>query len=91
MRPAIVVLILFCIGMADASAQSRCRVTDPTGTPLNVRAAPNGEIDGTIRNGELVRIVLTDKDARGRTWALIERIRDNQALGWVFREFISCF
>jgi hypothetical protein len=37
------------------------------------------------------KVVLTDKDARGRTWALIERIRDNQALGWVFREFISCF
>ena len=84
------VSLLVVLGVQDAAAQSRCRVADPTGTPLNVRAAPDGEIDGTVSNGELVRVVMTDRDKRGRVWALVERIRDNQALGWVYREFISC-
>jgi hypothetical protein len=79
------------LGAGPAAAQSRCRVMDPTGTPLNIRSAPDGERDGTVRNGELVRVVMTDGDKRGRVWALVERIRDNQALGWVYREFISCF
>ena len=85
----VVVLTAFC--MNHAVAQDRCRVTDPTGSPLNVRAAPNGSVDGTVRNGEMVRIIMTDHDDRGRTWAFIERLRDKQTLGWVYREFISCF
>lgn len=85
------VSLLVVLGVQDAAAESSCRVTDPTGTPLNVRAAPDGEIDGTVPNGELVRVVMTDRDKRGRVWALVERIRDNQALGWVYREFISCY
>jgi hypothetical protein len=83
--------LLVTLGAQQAAAQNRCRVMDPTGTPLNVRSSPGGEIDGTIRNGELVRVVMTDRDKRGRVWALVERIRDNQALGWVYREFIACF
>ncbi len=90
-KPLALLSLLLSVGVQDAAAQSRCRVTDPTGTPLNVRAAPAGEIDGTVPNGELVRIVMTDRDKRGRVWALVERIRDNQSLGWVYREFISCY
>jgi hypothetical protein len=32
----------FAILSTSAVAQSRCMVTDPTGTPLNVRSQPNG-------------------------------------------------
>jgi hypothetical protein len=38
-------------GWTEASAQDRCRVMDPTGTPLNVRTTPNGNIVGTLNNG----------------------------------------
>jgi uncharacterized protein YraI len=68
----------------SAAASAACIVTDPTGTPLNIRAAPNGEIIGTLRNGVSVTISGTVYDSRGRLWA-------NIGIGWVFREFISCY
>ena len=76
-----------------AKAEQVCKVTDPTGTPLNVRATPNGRIVGKLRNGVEVYIVKIDYDSQGRPWALVGRSRQNRrgAFGWVFREFISCF
>jgi hypothetical protein len=70
--------------------QTRCQVTDPTGTPLNVRAAPNGHIIGTLGNGDLVRLIRTERDGGGRAWSLIERLNDSQASGWVFRQYLVC-
>ncbi len=64
---------------------------DPTGTPLNVRVAPNGPIVGALNNGLLVAIVDTRDDANGRPWAFIVRAKDGHPFGWVFREFIACF
>jgi len=69
---------------ASVAAQAACIVTDPTGTPLNIRTVPNGEIIGTLRNGAAVTIQSTAYDNRGRLWA-------NIGVGWVFREFISCY
>lgn len=92
--PAIIALSLgVMLGMAvdPAAAQSRCRVTDPTGTPLNIRATPNGAIIGRAANGVLVSIVETASDNRGRAWALIRPATGGGAVGWVFREFVSCF
>jgi hypothetical protein len=68
-------------------------VTDPTGTPLNVRAYPNGPVINRLRNGRVVYILALAPDARGRSWAHVGgyykgRWRD---WGWVFREFISCY
>lgn len=74
-----------------ATAQSRCRVLDPTGTPLNVRTSPNGRIVGNLPNGLLVSILDTDTDGRGRPWALVARYDNGRRIGWVFREFIACF
>lgn len=90
--------ILFLIGIfafanvTETQAQ-RCKVTDPTGTPLNVRASPNGRITGKIRNGTVVYIENTAYDNRGKEWARIGtyRGRNYVVLGWVFREFISCY
>ena len=70
--------------------QTRCQVSDPTGTPLNVRTAPNGHIIGTLGNGDLVRLIRTERDGGGRAWSLIERLNDSQASGWVFRQYIVC-
>ena len=74
-----------------ASAQGRCRVMDPTGTPLNVRATPNGQIIGSLPNGLLVSIIDVTRDNRGRPWALIAGFETGRRFGWVFREFIACF
>ena len=59
MTTAAVLVALVAPANARSSADWRpgdagffCSVNDPTGTPLNVRAQPNGEIIGTIPNGE---------------------------------------
>lgn len=79
--------IAFC---QSALASDRCKVTDPTGTPLNLRDTPNGEIIGSIRNGIIVLIQDNAQDNRGRSWVLISS-SSGTTLGWVFREFISCY
>ncbi|MFG1296224.1 MULTISPECIES: SH3 domain-containing protein [Xanthobacter] len=76
---------------SPASAQSRCRVTDPTGTPLNVRTAPQGQVVGTIPNGTLVTILDHASDSRGRPWVYVAVHKSGRPLGWVYREFVSCF
>ncbi|MFI5014088.1 MAG: SH3 domain-containing protein [Hyphomicrobiales bacterium] len=83
--------ILATACVSDASAQSRCRVLDPTGTPLNVRAAPNGAIIGTLTNGMLVSVLDRSVDASGRPWVYVASRDSGAPLGWVFREFIACF
>jgi hypothetical protein len=88
----IVLLIALLVATTcAASAQGRCRVMDPTGTPLNVRATPNGQITGTLPNGLLVSIRDVTTDNRGRPWALIAQFESGRRIGWVFREFIACF
>jgi hypothetical protein len=76
---------------SSAMAQSRCRVMDPTGTPLNFWTAPNGQILGNLPNGVLVSVVDRAVDAKGRSWVYIKAMSDGSILGWVFREFIACF
>ena len=70
--------------VASFAACARCVVTDPTGTHLNIRATPNGEIVGTLRNGAVVNVKAYVYDSRGRPWA-------NIGVGWIYREFISCY
>lgn len=64
-------------------------ISDPTGTPLNVRAAPGGRIIGNLYNGDFVTMIETAPDANGRNWAQIAGASTG-IRGWVFREFISC-
>ncbi|MDO5058618.1 MAG: SH3 domain-containing protein [Neisseria sp.] len=75
-----------------------CKVTDPTGTPLNVRLEPNGLVLGKLRNFTRVYIHFYDTDLKGRSWAYIswhgqplKYRRDWRHEGYVFREFISCY
>lgn len=74
-----------------ALAQARCKVMDPTGTPLNIRAAPNGEIIGQATNGAMVSIIGNARDNRGRPWVYVAHRASGEPLGWVFREFIACY
>jgi len=68
----------------------RCSVTDPTGTPLNIRAAPQGQVIATIENGILVSIIESSTDAKGKSWAHVAD-KNRRPLGWVYREFVTCF
>jgi hypothetical protein len=91
MRLTHIVAMLFAVACATpALAQQRCMVTDPTGTPLNIRAEPNGPIIGALHNGVNVRQLQTETDSRGNSWSLIEPQAGGKT-GWVFREFVSCY
>ena len=76
-----------------ARAERVCQVTDPTGTPLNFRDQPNGEVIGALRNGREVYIHQIGYDSQGRPWALVGGYHQSncRTWGWVFREFLSCY
>lgn len=74
-----------------AEAQSRCRVMDPTGTPLNIRQTPAGRIVGQLPNGMLVNRAETVRDERGRAWVFVHDRETGDPIGWVYREFVACF
>ena len=63
-------------------------MADPTGTPLNVRSAPNGTILGALHNDTPVQITGFTM-AGNKTWARIVPV-GNAKRGWVFFDFLSC-
>ncbi len=85
------VALLLSANLASAASGDRCKVTDPTGTPLNLRAAPNGKIIGTLANGVLVSVTEYKDDANGKPWVEVADYKTKKVLGWVFREFVSCY
>lgn len=93
MSKIVIALSLLLAGSASAmAAEDRCLVTDPTGTPLNVRTGPgqHGMVIGTIENGHRVYVVdhLTGDD--GKPWAFIADYGTRRDIGWVYRDYISC-
>ena len=67
--------------------EGRCLVNDPTDTPLNVRAAPNGDILTTLSNG--MRVDPVDETLHNsKRWLLVNRF--GERLGWVFGNYILC-
>ena len=80
--------LLFAISIDPAQASQRCMVTDPTGTPLNVRRF-DGKVIGALRNGEIVRVLQMGADPKGKPWAYVAYETNGE--GWVYREFISCY
>jgi hypothetical protein len=89
----IAVAIIATTTISVARAEHVCKVTDPTGTPLNVRATPNGRIVGTLKKDMEVHIEEIADDDKGRPWAKVSvKSKDrSKTLGWVIREFISCY
>ena len=88
---AALTVLLFASNMAAAAAdEAKCRVMDPTGTPLNVRASPNGGVIGNLPNDMLVSVIDRAVDRNGKPWVHISKYSDGKLVGWVFREFISC-
>jgi hypothetical protein len=78
--------VLLTVGPAR-SASIECTIADPTGTPLNVRDAPNGRVMMTLSNGAKVRKT-GEREHRGKHWSLV----GNEAgvLGWVFSAYLDC-
>jgi hypothetical protein len=76
----------FAILSTGAAAQSRCIVTDPTGTPLNARSRPTGTIPGAVHTGLAAD---RDRDQQGRRWVFA--VPQQGQAGWGYREFISCY
>ncbi len=72
---------------APALAAGECLVDDPTGTPLNVRSAPNGTILTTLQNGTRVEVV---EEARigSKRWFFVSR--QGERLGWIFGAYVVC-
>jgi hypothetical protein len=89
MRFALALMLLALPGLA--LSQEVCKVTDPTGTPLNVREKPQGKIVGTIRNGKDVVPMAFGADQNGNYWILVADEESGKEIGWVFREFVSCY
>ena len=88
--PAVAVIaVIAALAASTAMAADRCRVTDPTGTPLNVRDG-DMKILGKLEHGRIVIVKRTGEDAHGNPWALVETPNGDR-IGWVYREFISCF
>jgi hypothetical protein len=85
---ALISAILFASSLDPASASQRCMVTDPTGTPLNVRRF-DGKVIGALHNGEIVKVLRNGADRQGKPWAYVAYEPNGE--GWVYREFISCY
>ncbi len=68
----------------------RCKVADPTGTPLNMRDSPNGKVVGTLKNGTIVYIAEESNDDQLRTWAKLKFSRNGKIKGWVLEQFLNC-
>ncbi len=75
--------------LAGTASAASCVVADPTGTPLNVRDQPAGNVIGTLPNG--FRLLSQDsfRDNEGRTWTFVVN-REGDPIGWVFRRYIRC-
>lgn len=90
---ALVSMVSLTTTSLPAKAERVCQVTDPTGTPLNVRDRPNGEVINALRNGREVYIEAATSDSQGQSWIRVGGYYQGQyrSWGWVFREFISCY
>jgi Bacterial SH3 domain len=67
-----------------------CVVSDPSGTPLNLRAAPQGAVVSTLANGRSVQITDTKSDRKGQLWVQVASNESGERLGWVIQNSIIC-
>jgi len=78
---------------SQTRGMERCTVSDPTGSPLNVRSTPGGKrIVAKLKNGTRVFVENYSGDAQDRSWAEVRLTgkKVNKPLGWVLQEFLDC-
>lgn len=80
-------LMAATLAASPALAAGECLVDDPTGTPLNVRSAPNGPILTTLPNGARVE-VLEEAKIGSKRWLFVSR--QGERLGWIFGTYVVC-
>ena len=80
------------LALTTQAAASNCRVADPTGTPLNIRTAPNGQVVATARNGALIQVYdNNDKfDNQGRRWYYVGLSTSSAPDGYAIAAYIRC-
>ncbi|MFB2539719.1 MULTISPECIES: SH3 domain-containing protein [unclassified Acinetobacter] len=83
--------VVLASSLSSVAFAQTCKVTDPSSTPLNVRTAPMGKIIGKVANGTVVYTTEYAEDDKGRPWTLIFNAKNDKKIGWVYREFISCY
>jgi hypothetical protein len=66
-----------------------CRVDDPTGTPLNARTLPGGEIFAILRDGTVVR-ALAWRMHEGKPRIHVETWAGDNPAGWVVDADMAC-
>jgi hypothetical protein len=90
---ALALLASLAAVVLPVKAESVCKVTDPTGTPLNVRESPNGKVVNALKNDREVYVLEITSDQQGRSWAKVGGYYQGKrrVWGWVLREFISCY
>ncbi len=74
-------------------ADERCKVSDPSGTSLNVRSKPNGgKVVRKLKNGITVFVVYETGDEKDRSWSKISLSNKANApvIGWVLTEYLDC-
>ena len=72
---------------AFAAGSGQCLIDDPTGTPLNVRTAPNGTILTTLPNGTRIDVI-DEMKIGAKRWFFATR--QGERLGWVFGAYVFC-
>ena len=82
---------IFSLLLTTTAYAQTCKVTDPTGTPLNVRDTVAGKVIGKLSNGKVVYIAEYAYDSKGRPWVLVFDVKTDAYIGWVYREFVSCY
>ena len=90
---AAVLLLAQVSATAQDRGMERCKVSDPTGSPLNVRSSPNGKrIVSKLKNGTSIFIEDYRSDREDREWALVRLTGKKvyKPLGWVLKEFLEC-
>jgi hypothetical protein len=79
--------VLTILSSPSIAGDGPCMVTDPTGTPLNVRSRPNGQILGALHNDTQV-VIVGIAVVGGKRWVRILPEAGKQ--GWVFSDYVSC-
>lgn len=88
-KVAFVCVLSLVGGLIEAHAETNCVVADPTGTPLNVRTSPGGQVIKTLNNGTSVTILDGPSLAEGK-WVYIGSYKAGVPIGWVYRDYLDC-
>lgn len=79
------------LGQTSFAREGVCKITEPKGGPLNARVVPDGRIINKLQNGRKVYLGEISYDSAGQPWIKVYEANSGRYLGWVFREYISCY